>query len=139
MNGAEAVDGPPQRVDHAADQRRPDGDLEHAGRATHLVALAQLQVVSENDRANVVFLEIQRESGDLVARRGDRELEHLARHRRREAVDAGDAVLHLEDRADLANVDVREVCRLNFLEEEVLELAGSQDGVGGHGSTGLSL
>src|SRR5256886_13466065 len=53
-------------------------------------------------------------------------------HRRREAVDASNTVLHLEDGTNLTDVDVREVCRLNLLEEKVLELAGSQDGVGGH-------
>ena len=43
-----------------------------------------------------------------------------------EPVDAGDAVLHLEDGADFGGVDGREVGGLDFLEEDVLEFAGAQ-------------
>src|SRR6267154_2245316 len=99
--------------------------FEHAGRAADFVALPQLEVVAENHGADVVFLEVQREPGDLLAGPRDREFEHFARHGGREPVDPGDAVLHLEDGADFADIDVRQVSRLDFLEEEVLQLAGT--------------
>ena len=58
---------------------------------------------------------------------------------RLEAVDAGDAVAHLEHRADLGDVDRAEVGGLDFLEEDVLEFAGTEDGFGGHESEALEV
>src|SRR5207249_1818459 len=136
VNRTEPIHRSPQRVHDAAHQRRADGHFEHAGRAADLVTLAQLEVVAENHGADVVFLEVQGEPGDLLAGPRDREFEHLARHGGREPVDPGDAVLDLEDGADFADVDVRQVSGLDFLEEKVLQLAGTQDGVGGHWGTG---
>ena len=63
-----------------------------------------------------------------------RELEHLAGHRLLQAVDAGDAVLHLEDGADLLDVDRAEIGGLDLLEEDVLQFAGAEDRVSGHRS-----
>src|SRR5204863_85271 len=108
-------------------------------RATHFIAFAQLEIVAENDCADVVFLEVQRESGDLLARRRDRELQHLAGHRGRETIDARNPVFDFQDGADLTNVDVREIRRLDLLEEEFLQLAGSQDGISGHWSNRLEI
>src|SRR5438876_202852 len=127
-----AGSGAAQRVHDTAHHRRTHGDLEHAGGAAHLIALAQLEIVAENHGADVVFLEIQREAGNLLAGRRDGEFEHLARHRGGQPVNPGDAVLHLEDRADFADVDVRQVSRLDFLEEEVLQLAGTQYRISRH-------
>src|SRR5690349_4710995 len=60
------------------------------------------------------------------------------RHRGRQSVDTGDAVLHLQHGADFADIDVRQIRRLDLLEEEVFQLAGTQDRISGHGS-GLGL
>jgi hypothetical protein len=58
---AEAVDRAAERVDDAADQRRADRDLEHAGGATDFVAFLELEVVAQHDGADVVLFEVQRE------------------------------------------------------------------------------
>ena len=60
------------------------------------------------------------------------ELEHLAGDRGLEAVDAGDAVAHLEHGADLVDVVRAEVRRLDLAEQDVLELAGTEGRVSGH-------
>src|SRR5207237_321141 len=99
--------------------------LQIAPAAAHLVPLPQHEVIAEDHGTDVVFLQVQRLPGDLLARLRGGELEHLAGHRRGEPIDAGDAVLHLERRADLAHVDLGEIGRLDFLEEDFFELAGS--------------
>ena len=129
----EPIDRTPERVDDAADERWPDGHLEHAGRAADLVAFLQLEVVAEDDGADVVFFEIEREGDDLVTGLGRRDLEHLAGHRLLQSVDAGDSVLHLEDRSDLLDVELVEVSRLDLAEQDVLDLAGTEGGFGSHG------
>ncbi len=62
-----AVDRAPEGVDDAADHGRPDGDLEHAGGAADLIALLQAEVVAEDDGADVVLFEVEREGGDRLA------------------------------------------------------------------------
>src|SRR5213595_869690 len=109
----------PQGVHHPSYHRGPDRDLQHSAGATHLVPLAQLQVVAEDHRADVVLFEVERLADHLIARLGRRELEHFARHGRGEPVDARDAVLHLEHRADLPDIELGQVGRLDFLEEDL--------------------
>ncbi len=110
----------------------PDRHLEHARRAAHLVAFLELQVVAENDRADVVLFEVQRERGDLVAGLGRRDLEHLAGHGLLEAVDAGDAVLHFEDGTDLLDIERMEIGGFDLTQEDVLDLAGAKGRLGSH-------
>ena len=64
---AQAVDRTAERVDHAADELGTDRHLEHARRAADLVAFLQLEVVAEDDGADVVLFEVQRERGDLCS------------------------------------------------------------------------
>jgi len=129
---AVAVDRTPERVDDAADECGTDGDLEDSAGAADLVALLELEVVAEDDGADVVLFEVERECGDRVAGLARVYLEHLARHRLAEAVDARDSVLHLEDRPDLFDVELVEVGGFDLLEEDVLDLAGAERGVGCH-------
>ena len=110
----------------------PTGHLEHAGGAADLVAFLELEVVAEDDGADVVFFEVEREGGDLLAGLGGRDLEHLAGHGLLEAVDAGDAVLHLEDGPDFLDVEGAEISGFDFSKEDVLDLAGAEAGLGGH-------
>ena len=65
------------------------------------------------------------------------DLEHLAGHGLLEAVDAGDAVLHLEHGTDLLDVELVEIRGFDLAEEDVLDLAGAQRGLGGHRGSGL--
>ena len=58
------------------------------------------RVVAEEHDADVVFLEVQREAGDVV-----RELDELAGHDLFQAVDAGDAVADGDDGADFGDID----------------------------------
>jgi hypothetical protein len=131
-----AVDRPAEGVHHAADQRRPHRDLEHAAGAPDLVALLELEVVAEHHGADVVLLEVERQGGDRLARLARMDLEHLPRHRLAEAVDARDAVLDLQDGADFLDVELVEVGGLDLLEENVLDLAGAERGFGCHTMVG---
>ena len=59
---AHAVDRAAERVDDAADHLRADRHLEHARGAADLVAFLELEVVAEDDGADVVLFEVQREA-----------------------------------------------------------------------------
>ena len=134
---SEAVDRIAERVDDAAEHLRADGHFEHAARAAHLVAFLELEPVAENDGADVVFFEIEREGGDFVAGLGGGDLEHLAGHRLEEPVNAGDTVLYLEQRTDIFDVELVEIRRFDLAEEDVLDFGGAQRGFGGHVGSGL--
>ena len=58
--------GRPSAIDDAADELRTDRHLEHARGAANLVAFLELEIVAEDDGADVVFFEVEREGGDLV-------------------------------------------------------------------------
>ena len=90
-----------------------------------VVALLDEGVVAQQHHADVVLLEVQREAGDVVG-----ELEHLEGHARLEAVDAGDAVTHLEDAADLLDLHGARVV-LDLAPEDLGDLVGSQLHLGG--------
>ena len=92
LDRALAVERLSQRVDDAADQRLAHRHLEEAAGGAHLVALVQMPVVTEDDGADLVLLEVQREAVRLV-----RELEQLARHRILQAVDLRDSVTGRDD------------------------------------------
>src|SRR5690606_28901035 len=68
-----------------------------------------------------------------------RELEHLARDRALEAVDQRHAVLDLQHRADVVDVERTKVRRLDFLEEDLLQLAGPQHRIRRHGAQSLRV
>ena len=129
---AHAVDGPAQRIDRAADELRADRHLEHARRAANLVAFLELEVIAEDDRADVVLFEVEGEGGDVVARLRRRDLEHLAGHRFLETVDARDSVLDFENGSDLFDIELVQVSGFDLAEEDVLDFAGAECGVGGH-------
>ncbi len=94
-----AVHGLAQRVDDTADQLLADGDARDAAGAPHRLALLHVRPVAEQRRADVVLLEVEGDTGDAVL-----ELDHLHGDRALEAVDARDAVTHLEHGADLGEV-----------------------------------
>src|SRR5439155_11652558 len=99
-----SIDRTTARIDDSADERRSHRNLEHTSRAADLVALLELQVVSKDDGADVILFEVEAKAGDLVAGLRGRHLEHLARHGFQQPVDAGDAVLDLEDRTHFLDV-----------------------------------
>src|SRR5690606_2045264 len=118
-----AVNGTAKRVYYASDQRRADRHLEHASRAADFIALLELEVVAEDNGADVVFLEVECEGGDNLAGFGRSDLEHLSGHGAHESVDASDTVLDLENGAYLFNVERREVSSFDLAEEDILDLA----------------
>ena len=97
-----AVERIAERIDHAAEQLVADGHAQQAAGAADFVAFGDLQVVAEDDDADGVLFEVERQADRAVG-----ELDHLLGHDAREAVDAGDAVADFEHAADFADVDLR--------------------------------
>src|SRR6201992_2233497 len=96
---AAVVERTAERVDHAAEQLRADRDLEQVAGPFDRVALDDLVPLAEQHAADVVGLEVQRQAGHPVG-----QLQHLQRHAVVKAVDAGDAVGHGEDGANLGQI-----------------------------------
>src|SRR5690606_10378059 len=93
---AETVDGVAQRVDDTAEVAVSDSDREHLAGATHLLAGLDPGEVSEDDRADLVLVEVQGQ-----ALRAAVEREELVRHHTGESLDVRDAVCSIHDGADL--------------------------------------
>ena len=130
--------GSPERVDHSPDECGAHRDLQHAARPAHVVAFPEHEVIAEDHRANVVFLEIERQGGHDLAGFGGRDLQHLAGHRFFESVDSRNAVTHFEDSADFLDLQLRQVRGLDLAEQDILYFAGSERCVSGHGQSGES-
>ena len=100
LDGALAVDGLAQGIDHAADQRFADGNLRDLAGALDDVALAHgLEVAQEHD-ADVVLLEVEHQAHDVLAK-----VEQFAGHGIFQAIDAGDAVAGFEHGAGFGDCD----------------------------------
>jgi hypothetical protein len=112
-DGPFIVDGPAQRVHHAADESVAHGDGHDAAGAPHFVAFLDLREIAEQHRTHLVFFQVH---GD--ARHAVRKLDQFAGHDLFQAMDSGDAVAHRDDRADLRNVD-RPFVVLDFLAENL--------------------
>ncbi len=95
-----AVERDAERVHDAADELLADGHRDDAARPLDGVALVDLRRLAHQDAADVVLLEVEGETVDLV-----RELEELARHHLLEAPDARDAVPDRDDGPHLRDVD----------------------------------
>src|SRR4051812_10101728 len=119
-------------IDDASDELMANRNFQNASGATNLIPFLELEVVTKNNGADVVFLEIQSERCNLLASFGGRDLEHLASHGLSESVNAGDSVLHFQDGADFLDVELVQVRRFDLAEENVLDLAGAQNGFSGH-------
>ena len=102
VDRALAVDRLTEGVHHSADQGVANGHLDDAAGRLDLVALLERGVVAQDQGADRLLLEVEGHAHDPVA-----EVEQLLRERAGEAVDLGDAVAHLDDRADAADVDAR--------------------------------
>jgi hypothetical protein len=107
-----AVDGVAERVDDAAEQRLADRHTGDAARPANWLAFLDVLPLAEEGRADVVFLQVEREPDHAVL-----ELEHLLRDGVLEPVDAGDAVAHLQDRPHLREVGLDVVVLDPLLED----------------------
>ena len=96
-----------------------DRDAQQLARCADLVTLGDFEILAEYDDAYGVFFEVERQAADA----GARELDHLAGHDARQAVDAGDAVAHLEHPAHFASFELGPVL-VNFRSQNRNDLVG---------------
>ena len=96
-----AVERIAERIDDPADHGVADRHLEQGAQRPHLVAFLDFEVVAQHDDADRVLFEVEGQAAHL----GTAELDHLAVHDVRQAVDAGNAVADFQDSADLAGVE----------------------------------
>ena len=102
--GALAVDGLAQGVDHAAQQGVTERDRKDAAGGPDDLLLLEGVDLAEHDGADGVLVEVHGEAQGPVL-----ELEQLVDRRAGQARDAGDAVADLDDAADLLGPDLRGV------------------------------
>ena len=118
LDRALAVDGLRERIDHAPKKALPGGHRQDAAGALDGLPLADVDVGAEDDDADRVLFEVQREAERPVL-----EFDHLARHRVPQTVGAGDAVADLEHGADLVDAEV-DVEGLDLLPDDRADLVG---------------
>ncbi len=95
-----AVDRQAQGVHDPAQNRGADRHRHDPSGALALIAFLQLLVVAEEHDADVVFLEVEGQTGDVV-----RKLDQLTGHDPLQAVHAGNAVADGGDGADFRHLD----------------------------------
>src|SRR5690606_13103335 len=122
LDGRPVVDGPAQRVDHAAQQALAHGHFEQAAGALDQVAFLHFQVVAVDDGADGVHLQVHHLAHDGPA--AGLELEQLAGHGVGQAVDTGDAVADLDHAADLGDLELVAVL-LELGTDDAGDLVGS--------------
>ena len=91
-----AVDRLAERVHHAADERVADGHREDAAGGLDRLALLDVVALAEDHRTDGLLVEVQGEAEQAAL-----ELEQLVDRGVGQTGDAGDAVAHLEDPAEL--------------------------------------
>ena len=107
-----AVNRHTQGIDHAAQQGIANRHAQHFAGTADLVALANMDIIAENDHADIVFFEVERQPVDIVA-----EIEHLTGHAVGKAIHAGDSVANLDDVSYLLDIELTlEI--LYFIEED---------------------
>ena len=126
-DGAEAVDGLAEGIDHAAEHGVPDRDVHDAAGGAALVTLLDVLDVAEEDRADLVAVEVLGEAVDVTPGERARELEKLSGHGALEARHVSDAVADLRHDGGLLLVD-RGVDGRELLAERVHDLLRA-DGV----------
>src|SRR6202012_5831136 len=95
LDRAEAVERLAERADHAAEEPVADRHGEDLAGPLDRLALFDLGVLTQDDDTDLTDVQVQREPADAVLK-----LEQLVRHARGQALDPGDTVAALGDRAD---------------------------------------
>ena len=85
-----------QGVDHAAQERLAHGHLQQFAGGAHFLAFLDAGVIAQDDRADLGFLQVQRQADDAVA-----EVQHFVEHGVGEALDLGHAVANFAHGADV--------------------------------------
>src|SRR6266404_2805022 len=99
LQGALAINGVAQTVDHAPQQAAAHRRVDDGPGALHQVAFLDRAVIAEDHYADVVGLEVEGHAADAAG-----ELDHLAGLDLVQAIDAGHAVAHGEHLADLGHI-----------------------------------
>ena len=86
-----AVERAAQRIEHATDDRIADWHRQQLAGGADFVAFLNLQVVAENDDADTVLFEVERQPRHAAGK-----LDHLAGHHARQPIHASDAVADFE-------------------------------------------
>ena len=94
--------GPAERIDDAAEQAGADRHFHDATGRLDGVTLLDVGRVAQDDRADGLLLQVQGHPHDAAGK-----LEQFGRESARQAVDLGDAVADLDDRADAAGLRAR--------------------------------
>ncbi len=134
IDRAGAIDRLAECVDHPPENLRARHHLEQSTGAANLVAFLELEVVTHDCGAHRILLQVEHEADHDLAGFAGGELEHLACDGAAKAVDEGDTVFHFEHGTDVVDVHGTEVSGLDFLEQNVLQFAGAQHRIRGHGT-----
>ncbi len=119
-----AVDGATQRVDHTPEHGVADGNGSDLAGGFHRAAFLNPEALTHQHRTDVVVFEVESDAFGAVL-----EFEEFTGHGLLQAVDAGDAVAHRQNGADVADRDGLVVI-LNLLFEDGADLVGTD---GNHG------
>jgi hypothetical protein len=124
------VERPAERVDDPAEEGLADRHLDDPAGGLDRVAFLDVGRVAEDDRADGLLLEVEGHPADAAG-----ELEELRGEGAVEAVDLGDAVADLDDRADAARLG-RAVERFDGRLDDARDLVGT-DGHWGSSVSGV--
>ncbi len=94
-----AVDRFAQRIDDPAEQAAPDRHIDDGAGALDGIAFADAAVVTEDDDADIVALEVERHAAHAIGK-----FDHLASLNLVEAIDPGNTVADRQYLADLRNI-----------------------------------
>jgi len=125
-----AIDGLADAVHDAAEELVTDGDVDDGAGPLDGVPLEDVDVVAEDDHPDVVLLEVEGHAAEAAG-----EDDHLPGLDVGQAVDAGDAVAHGDDRAGLGVLD-RRVLGPGCSGDLGLEVGGELEGLGGQAAAG---
>src|SRR5690606_26358345 len=100
-DGALAIDGLAQSVDHAADEGLAHGNRGDLAGGLHRVAFPNGGVAAEEGDTDGVLLQVQHHPLDAA-----REFQQLAHHGLVQAIDGGNGVPNPKDGADVVDVDL---------------------------------
>ena len=109
VDGTLAVNRLADGVDHSADHGLAHRHLHDAAGATDGVAFLDQKLAAEEHGADVVFLEVEDHAVNFMGK-----LQELTGHGLLQAMDAGDAVAHLDDGTDVVDVEI-DLVALNLL------------------------
>ena len=121
-NRALVIDRLTERVDDTAKESHADRNFDNAPRLANRIAFFNELVVADDDGADRVLLQVERETHDVVG-----ELEELSHLAAGQAIDAGDAVAHLQHAADVLGLNLS-LEFLKLLAEDIGDFFGSNAG-----------